>query len=169
MNRLFLLRHAKSSWAVAGQRDHERPLNDRGREAAMAIGRHLAETGPRPDRILCSTAARTRETLAGLRLADPGLPEPVYLDALYEAGGEGYLDIIRRKGGDAPSLLVIGHNPSVEVAAARLSGTEGPPRHFPTAALAILDFETVWADVGPGSGRLLRFVRPKDLGVPGDD
>ena len=59
---LLLLRHAKSSWRQADLEDHQRPLNKRGLAAAKRMGLYLAEAGLRPDRVLCSTALRTRET-----------------------------------------------------------------------------------------------------------
>ena len=65
MMRLLLLRHAKSSWDVSGQPDFERTLAPRGRRAAQMIGEHLATHRLMPDRILCSSARRTRETLIG--------------------------------------------------------------------------------------------------------
>ena len=64
MRRLILLRHAKSSWATPGQRDHERPLNPRGRSAAELVGRCCAEADLLPDLIRSSDSARTRETVA---------------------------------------------------------------------------------------------------------
>ena len=61
--RLYLLRHAKSSWKDEGLADHDRPLARRGRRAAKAIARHLREQGVEPELVLCSTARRARETL----------------------------------------------------------------------------------------------------------
>ena len=35
---------------------------------------------------------------------------------------------------------------------------------FPTAALAVLDFDIErWRDIQPGEGELVDFVRPRDL------
>ena len=66
MKTILLLRHAKSSWDSAAQNDHDRPLNKRGERAAALMAVHLCEAAPRPDLILCSTATRTRQTLAPL-------------------------------------------------------------------------------------------------------
>ena len=60
--RLLLLRHAKSAWPDLA--DSERPLNDRGRRDAPAMGRWLRDKGYVPDLVLCSTAQRTRDTWA---------------------------------------------------------------------------------------------------------
>ena len=64
MRRLILLRHAKSSWDYADLADVDRPLSERGRTAARAMGSYLRAHPIRPDLVLCSPAARTRETLA---------------------------------------------------------------------------------------------------------
>jgi phosphohistidine phosphatase len=172
MIRLFLLRHAKSSWAQVGQRDHDRPLNERGWAAAWAVGRHLADSGLRPDHVLCSTAERTRQTWERLATAFAEAPTIDFLDELYDDGPAAYVDAMREFGRSGGSLMLIGHNPSVEMAAFSL--TRAADRdgnwHFPTAALAVIDFPVDdWADIEVGSGELWQFVRPRDLGVPGED
>jgi phosphohistidine phosphatase len=64
MKRLYLLRHAKSSWDDAGLDDHDRPLAPRGERAGATIERHAREAGVRPGLVICSTAVRARQTLA---------------------------------------------------------------------------------------------------------
>src|SRR5689334_6927644 len=76
MKRLYLLRHAKSSWEDESLADHDRPLSARGRRAAYAVGRYLREHGIEPELVLCSSSTRTRETLARIGLSgqvEPGL------------------------------------------------------------------------------------------------
>ena len=62
---LILMRHAKSSWDDPAAADFDRPLNGRGRRSAKALGHWLRQRGWLPDRVLCSSARRTRETLDG--------------------------------------------------------------------------------------------------------
>ena len=66
MRSLTLLRHAKSSWDDESLDDFHRPLNERGRRAAKAMGKHLAAKGARFDLVLASPAQRVVETLQGL-------------------------------------------------------------------------------------------------------
>jgi phosphohistidine phosphatase len=167
---LHLLRHAKSSWSEAGQDDHERPLNGRGRRAAKLMGRFLAGEGPAPERVLCSSAVRTRETWQRIEDCLASRPEVVYERSLYLAPAEGMLERIRGEP-DAACLLVIGHNPGTEELARLLagSGDEEAWRRlrdkFPTAALATLAFDAErWSELSPAAGRLLRFVTPGDVG-----
>ena len=170
MRRLLLLRHAKSDWSVALP-DNERQLNPRGRKAADRMGRYIQCEGLAPDKVLCSPAFRAAETW---RLVQPCLkskPKVEHIEALYDFGsGTALLDIIRQSGGDAQTLMLVGHNPSVEGLANLLVGTGDPAalaglqRKYPTAALAVIDFEIVaWHEIAPSTGTLTSFIRPKKL------
>ncbi|MBS1167700.1 MAG: phosphohistidine phosphatase SixA [Proteobacteria bacterium] len=175
MPRLFLLRHAKSTPALSGQKDFDRPLAERGRAATSAVGRHMANEGYVPDLVLCSPSARTRETFEELR---PFLPDHVTVDYardLYEASLGAMLKVITSHADSSERLLVVGHNPSIHRLAATLPG-DGDPEllaqleaRFPTASLAVIDFSVGWHEVRQGSGRLVAFVTPADLGAPAGD
>lgn len=168
MRRLILLRHAKSD-RPAGIADHERPLNDRGRRAAPAVGVHLAEAGLLPDLGLISTAQRTRETWEAM--ADNlGNPETRWQREIYEASAHLVLTVIRDAPDSAGTVIVVGHNPGLGDLASELVG-EGPRAvrnrlalEFPTAAYVVIDFDADrWSEIAPGQGRLDRFVRPRDI------
>jgi phosphohistidine phosphatase len=173
--RLFLLRHAKSDWTNAeGALDHDRKLAPRGRKAAAALARYFRENGLTPQIILCSTSARTRETVKLILPAFAKAPRVRYLRSLYLTEWKVMLAAIRKMPASARSVLLVGHNPGIEelaLALMRAPKTEaerGAERRlrkkYPTGALAILEFDgPSWAQILPGRGRLLRFVRPKDL------
>lgn len=173
MLRLLLLRHAKSSWAEPGVADPERPLAPRGRRAAKRMAVELARDEYLPERILCSPTRRTRETLA---LVLPGLADMsqvAIIDELYEPAQNDYCDVIAALGGDARRLLVIGHNPSIHATALHLVGAADEATadqlaaKFPTGALAVVDFDyRRWRQLRAHSGRLVAFLRPRDLGEP---
>jgi phosphohistidine phosphatase len=167
---LCLLRHAKSSWEDPALDDHDRPLAPRGREAAPKIATWLKGNAPRPDLVLCSDAARTRETWALVAPRLEGEPPVRELNELYHAEAPDLLKIVRATSRPCSTLLIIGHNPCLERLAADLVGAgEREPRRrmaakFPTAAVALITFELEeWQRIGPGSGTLRAFVRPKDL------
>jgi len=171
MPRLLLLRHAKSSWADPGLADSDRPLAPRGRRAAERMAAVIASRADLvPDRILCSPVRRTRETLAPL-LARLGNSRQVSVaDELYEPAAGDYRNIIASYGGSSRHLLVIGHNPAIQATALALIAPEnnGPAHRlaakFPTAALAVIDFDTAdWSEIRPKTGRLVEFIRPRDL------
>jgi phosphohistidine phosphatase len=166
---LFVLRHAKSSWDDPGLVDHDRPLAPRGRRAAKLLAAHLRSTGIHPEQVLCSTALRTRETLAAVDPGGEALIEP----NLYSADEDELLLRLRRVPDTTGSVMVIGHNPAVQMLVLALVGSQGHrgsipglrqlEHKFPTAALATLKFSCEWSQLAPGSARLVAFVRPKDL------
>jgi phosphohistidine phosphatase len=172
---LSLLRHAKSSWDVRGQPDAERPLNPRGRAAAPLMGRHMAALGLVPDRILCSTAMRARETAALVLVEVTGAPAPSFHDALYLASPARLLAEIARSSADVGHLMIIGHNPGLHELALELvaEGAKDDLKRLaaklPTAGLVVIAFkESNWRQVRTGRGRLIRFVTPRRLEA-GDD
>ena len=172
MKSLTLLRHAKSSWADPGTDDFDRPLNARGLEAARAIGAEMRKLGLAFDAIITSPAARAVETLAE---ASHGYGAPLTGEedgCVYLAPKALLLEIIRATDDKVGSLLLVGHNPGFELLAASLTeGDDSPERaamagKYPTGALAEIAFDIAhWQDVAPGTGRLVRFIRPRDLEI----
>jgi phosphohistidine phosphatase len=175
MRRLMLLRHAKSNWP-AGVADRERPLAQRGREAAPVMGRYLAEELLLPDLVLISPARRTQETWD---LVGPMLPEKpgTHVEPrIYEAKTERLLHVVQAVEPQVKTLLMIGHNPGFEELAALLTGhgdryaSAQMAQKYPTCGLAVLDFAIEdWRDLSPRGGRLDRFVTPASLGEGPDE
>jgi phosphohistidine phosphatase len=159
--RLYLLRHAKSSWDDAGLADHDRPLAKRGRRATKAIARHMSEHDIAPELVLCSTARRTRETFERIAPA-LGTPAVSYEDELYGAGDSELLERLRKVPDDVSSVMLIGHNPGIEDLASALVGRAVASK-FPTAALATLELAGRWREAAPGRAELIDFVVPRDL------
>ncbi len=173
MLRLYLLRHAKSSWANPALADYDRPLNKRGRNDLPNVARYMIEQDYQPERILCSGAMRTRQTLAGIL---PGLTSDTsiqLLSALYEGYAPDYLIQLRQHAQNNQSVMIIGHNTGMQEIALRLI-TQGNPEliadietKFPTGALAVLDFDvTSWNDVSAQTATLTDFIKPRDLLSP---
>lgn len=176
---LFLLRHAKSSWTDQNLPDFDRPLAPRGHKAAPRIGAFMADRGFAPDRILCSSAQRTRETLALVLPHLGGDCDITLTRSVYESNDEHDLLALiatqsAHQSGPTPAphrLMLIGHNPTMQDLALALAGNGAPDdraalaEKFPTAALAVLTFDGTdgWAGLAPGSGLLTHFIRPRDL------
>lgn len=164
--RLILTRHAKSSWDSPVSGDHARPLNDRGRKSAKAIGQWLRRNGYEPTLVLSSDAARTRETWALIAPSLGGTPKVVWLQELYHTGAETMLDVLRTAG-DAPVVLMLGHNPGIAgfaSMAARRSPRHDRFRDYPTAATTVMDFDgNDWRKAGWGGGTVVDFIVPRDL------
>jgi len=166
MKRLILTRHAKSSWSEPGLADRDRPLNGRGRAAAESIGRWLAKNGHDPQQVLSSPALRCRETWARIAAQLPDAPQAEPVERLYLAAPEDMLATLR--GASADRVLMLGHMPGIG-ALARSLRRDPPPRHgvfekYPTGATLILDFATrSWAELLPGTGKLVAWVTPRAL------
>jgi phosphohistidine phosphatase len=174
VKRLLLLRHAKAVPASPGIEDHERELMARGREDAPAIGRYMTSNAFVPDLIVCSTARRTVETADLLTAQLPATRQIEYAEELYLAEPGTIFAVIRGAPERAKTLMVIGHNPGIEHLATMLAREPVKRKErnrfdlieekYPTAALAVLDFDAArWRDVVPGTGALTDFIRPRDL------
>lgn len=172
MKRLFLLRHAKAQPADGGTEDFDRTLMLSGMQDAAALARYLRRSDYTVEQILCSSAARTTQT-AELVLHEL-TADIAYRENLYLADPAKILAAVRAAPVAVSSLMVVGHNPGMEDCAAQLAREpvrrKERARHdaleekFPTCALAILDFDVGrWRDVAQGCGKLVDFVRPKDI------
>lgn len=161
MKTLLILRHAKSSWEDRSLSDHDRPLNHRGEQDAPRIGRLLRDEGLWPDLILSSTATRARRTTELLLEAADREPEVRYLSELYLAEPEDYLEAVRRVGGEADSVLLVGHNPGLEMLVQRLTGEW---HRLPTAALAHITLPIdAWKALEAAGGELADLWLPREL------
>ncbi len=170
MRRLLLLRHAKSSWAEPGASDHARPLNRRGQEAAPRIGAYLNRHKLVPDRVLCSTAKRARETWELVAAEMRAAPDTTYVERLYDAAPRTLFDVFRHADPAAQSVLVVSHNPGLQevatdlIAAGDLDDRERLREKLPTGGLVVIDFAIAdWSKLHTRSGRLERFVVPRML------
>jgi phosphohistidine phosphatase len=172
LGQLLLLRHAKSSWDDPRLGDHARPLSKRGRRAAAAMRRAMAELELVPDVVLVSSARRTLETLEAL---EPWEESPLVeaMDALYLATAGQMLEVLRGVAETARSVLLVGHNPGLQdLAVLLVGGREAAMAHpigrqlaerYPTAGLAEFAVTGAWRTLDAGGGRLLRFLDPRDL------
>jgi phosphohistidine phosphatase len=168
MKRVYLLRHAKSSWKDRSLADRDRPLARRGRRAAKAMCSHLHAAEIRPDLVLCSPALRTRETLQRIEPGFRGEVETRIDEQLYGASEATLFERVRTLPDEIGSVMLIGHNPGLEeLALALASEGEGLTRmreKYPTGALATVDLPADrWSAVERGSGELVGYVRPSDL------
>ncbi|MEM9034907.1 MAG: histidine phosphatase family protein [Actinomycetota bacterium] len=159
--RLYLLRHAKSSWDEP-LADHERPLAPRGRKAAPRLGAFLGAAEEPPELILTSPARRAIETIEACRAAAGWTTPLTAVDALYGATAVELIDAVGRAAGEASSVLVVGHEPGLSDAIGRLCGQARV--RFPTGAVARLDTDVPrWRDLSTGACELRWLVTPRLL------
>ena len=165
---LILMRHAKSALPI-GVRDSERPLSARGRRTAPLVGEWIAVNCPAPDHVVVSPATRARQTWdlvapeLDLEHAEFEFQPQVYAASLWDL-----LDVTRANPDDDSTLMIVGHNPSLEDFTSELAGDGDPVAmdqlgtKFPTAAVAVLTSEASWSDWGSGCARLEALHVPRD-------
>jgi phosphohistidine phosphatase len=156
--RLMLLRHAKSDWPDVP--DHDRPLAKRGKHDAPLVGRWLRDHGYLPEVVVCSDARRTRQTWKLVARELGGSPAVRFDPRAYAASGMTLLYLARELPAACRSALLIGHNPGVSDLARSLVEPPETGISFPTAAVAVLEFDGDWPDLAPGQARLLDFTTP---------
>lgn len=163
--RLILTRHAKSAWDDPLTPDHDRPLNARGQSAAADLGQWLASRGHIPDEVLCSDAERTRKTWSGIAPALPGTPILALKPALYHAGPDVMLAVLRHATAD--TVMMIGHNPGIAEFAHRLvirAPLSADFQKYPTGATLVVDFDIAsWEEAAYGAGTALDFIVPSEI------
>jgi phosphohistidine phosphatase len=168
VKRLWLLRHAKSSWDDPDLPDPDRPLAPRGRRAAELLAAHLAASDVRPAVVLCSSSLRTRETLAAILPALGDALEIRMERKLYGAGAAQLLDRLQRLPNRVSSAMLIAHNPGIQDLALALAAG-GPAlarlrEKFPTGALAAVELGVErWRDIDHETATATTLVTPRSL------
>ncbi|HET6168273.1 MAG TPA: histidine phosphatase family protein [Marmoricola sp.] len=160
--RLLVLRHAKAE-AVAAS-DHARRLTARGRHDAAEAGHWARSVDVVPDHALVSDAARAQETWEAFREAADVAVEAELVAALYPAGTDAALEILRTAPDSATTVLVVGHNPTMEQLVHLLDDGDADPESFaavsagfPTSALAVLEVDGPWSGLDLGGARIAAF------------
>lgn len=169
MRRLFLLRHAKSSWDRPELADEQRPLNTRGQRDAPRMGRAISERHSTLT-LHVSSAVRAQQTAEGVAAGWLGEQPPVCHTehALYTFSGRQLLGWIQRQPPSPAPLVLVSHNPGLT----DLINTLDPSAHLdnlPTAAWAELELAVDdWSSVKPGCGELNYLLRPRELSALAD-
>ena len=163
--RLLVARHAKAE--PFGATDHERPLTERGQAAAHALGEHLRTAGLLPDRVLVSSATRTRQTWTALAAGlgtDIDDSAVTFDEAWFTGSPEVVLGALQQLPEDARTVLFIGHNPTAAYLCHLLDDGDGDPdavsgmlQGFPPGALTVLEVDVPWAALAPETGRVVGF------------
>ena len=163
MRRIYLIRHAKSSWNHPGLADFDRPLNKRGKRDAPLMGRKLAELGCKPDRIFSSPAARALTTAKSIAEA---IGYPVGdVDAnhsIYAASVNDLIQLISNLSGNFREVVLVGHNPEMTGLSNHL--TDEYIDNVPTCGIIHIELAIdEWHEIGRRSGTQLFFITPKML------
>ncbi len=134
MKTLLMMRHAKSSWKHENLSDHERPLKKRGEQDAIQMGEHIRQLELTPQRIISSSAKRAYQTATLFAEAAHYEGEiSVRRDLYCGAEPDDYLAVLRQLDDADMCVMVVGHNPDLEVF---LESLTGALQSLPTAAIA---------------------------------
>jgi phosphohistidine phosphatase len=158
MRELILLRHAHAEAAGPGQDDADRPLSRQGQAEAEAAGQWLKANAYVPDRVICSPARRTRESLEQV-LSVIGYVEQRQDTRIYQATSGDLMTIVDEHI-ECARVLLVGHNPGLEQLAALLnSGQSGDFRGMPAGGIAVLKLPAN-IELEPGIAELIAFWWP---------
>jgi len=160
--RVAVMRHGKAE--QAGRTDFERELADRGHRDAMDTGRWLTRQGFSPDLALVSAAHRAVGTWESVAEGAGWNLEPQLSQALYGAGPESALDLVRESADEVVAVIVVGHNPTMAYLASLLDNGQGDSdlasemmTGFATSAVAVFEFVGRWEDLSEAGARLVGF------------
>src|SRR4249920_1572761 len=153
---LLVLRHAQTEDTRPGSKDSERRLTPDGEREALEVGDYLRSQGITVDAVLCSSAARARQTLELLKLGDELDPDHVEIaDRFYNAGADTLIDAVRELPDDCRVALLVGHAPAApslvheltDPASSSPEAVRAIESRFPAAALAQLEFDGDWSEI----------------------
>lgn len=163
MKKLLILRHGKAELEGAGG-DRCRVLTSRGRRDSLLMGRRLANLVGPLSAIVTSDAARARET-AEIAASSAGFSGRVSIEReLYAADLNTHLHVLRDLPESADSILLVGHNPSLEQLCEELLAGGATLPFLVTAGLVHMELEIErWRDLHAGCARLCGFYSPKEI------
>lgn len=154
---LVVIRHAKSDWGQAVP-DEERPLNERGRRDAPAVGQWLADNVDGIDLAICSSATRARQTW---RLAAERIGTKVttrYDERVYAAEPRGLMAVLDEIGDEVGTAALVGHNPGLTELVETLTNESV---ELKTSSVAVVRWQGTWADVWTRRAALVAHATPR--------
>jgi phosphohistidine phosphatase len=161
MKKLYLIRHAKSSWEDSSLDDIDRPLNNRGKNNAPEMGERLRKQGILPDLLISSPAKRALSTAKKIANKIGYSKNEILIDEnLYHGSDDMLIEIVKQLPDTAESVMLFGHNPGFTYFANQLCDIN--IYNIPTAGIVAIDFQIdKWQDSGLGMGDLVFFDYPK--------
>ena len=159
MKKLFIIRHAKSSWKDLMLNDFDRPLNKRGENDATLMGKLLKEKDVLPDAILSSPALRAKTTAQHIAKDINFTKEIIYERKIYESSVKTLKSVVKSIDDKYSIVFLFGHNPGLKMLAESIVGFEG---NIPTCGIVEVEFDCEkWSDVSSKNAKLISFEYPK--------
>ncbi|MTI21024.1 histidine phosphatase family protein [Fulvivirga sp. RKSG066] len=157
---LFLLRHARASDRLIGQKDFDRELDSIGLQNSTRMGINFSHKAVHFDMIMSSPAMRAKQTASLVSEQIKYDTKKIHLnEEIYEASVRTLLQVINRLKDEWTTVLIVAHNPSISYLAEYLTGSE--IGDMTTCGVCHLEFETEsWAEVSEGTGELITYEYP---------
>lgn len=154
--KIHLIRHAKTDPNSLSGKDFDRKLMTKGIIQANVLGYYLKDQNIQVPFTYCSSAIRTKETLAVISKILP-LEKISYTDELYLADREAYLKLIwdLKHGKD---VMLVGHNEGISDFASYLLEEDILMK---TSHYLCIEFDSkLWKEVSRGTGKIIADFRP---------
>lgn len=159
MKRLFIIRHAKSSWKDVTLDDFDRPLNKRGQKDAPFMAKLLKDKKIKPDLILSSPAVRAKDTANIIAKELNLIDNLIFKDTIYEAPLSTLINYIKKADDENKIIFIIGHNPSLNALAYEFINFH---KNIPTCGIVEIEFNIDnWRDIDKNNANLISFEYPK--------
>ncbi len=159
MRTLLVLRHAKSDWDNFDLPDFDRPLNERGSQAAPLIGQIMAENQLIPDVVVSSPAKRAAQTAHLVCISAQSKARTIFDARIYEADLQSLLQVVSGQRDENKVIMIVGHNPGFEALVRNLTGKF---QTMKTANLAVIDLNIEkWDEICANCGTLRVLIKPK--------
>ncbi len=168
---IYLARHAKSSWDSDADNDFDRPLSDKGFHHAKRMGAELNRLSWKPEIIISSPALRASQTCQTYckQLGFP-IAQVEWNKDFYSAYTVTLLHSLTSVNENTRSVMLVGHNPSMEDLLVHLCGETATSKHkqsngklFTTGNVMKLSFNGEWKDLVMSDNSLDGILRPKEL------
>ena len=162
MKKLYLIRHAKSSWAQMGLTDFDRPLNERGKKDAPEMAKRLLKTKANIDAMISSPALRAKSTaILFSKELDIKEKKIIYIDELYHADMNNFLSVIENADDDYKAIALFSHNPGITDFANSLA-IKVQIDNLPTSGIFAVEADVKkWKDFTKSEKNFLFFDYPK--------
>jgi len=157
--RLYIVRHAKSSWKDLSLDDFDRPLSSRGKRDALFMGKKLRHKGINPDIIISSPALRAKTTILLIAKELGYTQEIIFKDEMYACSSKTLHNILSKLDNCYESVFLCGHNPAVNSLAQMYTGFD---KNIVTSGIVTITFScTTWNEINKNNAQLLSFIYPK--------
>lgn len=163
MKKIYLIRHAKSSWDEPNLSDFDRGLNARGKRDIPKMAERLKDADILPDLVVSSPAKRAKKTAQKIsKIIGYDKENIFYEDSLYESGFDTYLHVIQNIDDKHQNIFLFAHNMTITDTAERLGNIM--IGNMPTCSIICIEFDCdSFKDIKPKSGKVLFFDFPKSV------